>query len=306
MKKYKTHLYIISIVLVVWTGVFLAHRSQVDSDLPSKNDASQQQVRRIVSLAPSITESLFALGLGDNVVGVTRYCQYPAKVKAIEKVGGLLDPNFEAILRSRPDLVVMAIDNQDTIRKLQSLNLNVLVVHQKTVSDILDAMLKIGKAAGKPKEALTWVQNARKKIETTRKNFEHSNRPRVLVSMTRVFGTGTVKEVYLAGPNTFYGDLIEITGGTNAYDASIVKMPSISTEGIINLNPEVVIDIIPMSEETLIDPEAARAEWQSLTNISAVKNKRIVVLTGDYTVVPGPRFLKIMDDFATAVHPEVK
>jgi iron complex transport system substrate-binding protein len=306
MKKIKIIITFIVVVLLAWAGVHAVHKAQMKFQAAKQLPATQPVVRRIVSLAPSITESLFALGLGDRVVGVTRYCRYPTEVKTIEKIGGFLDPNFEAILRVKPELVVTGDDSKETVQKLESLGLRTLVVRQKTIGDVLDAMMKIGKAAGKPQEAALWVENARNEIAKMQQQCKNLKRPRVLVSMTRVFGEGTIGDVYVAGQDNFYDDLINLAGGVNAYDGSIIKTPSVTAEGIIELNPDVILDLVPMTLDTPITPEAAREEWQSLTQVSAVKNNRVYVLTGDYTVVPGPRILKTMIDFADAIHPEIK
>ncbi len=306
MKKIKIIIPVIVVVLLAWAGVHAVHKAQIEFQVVKQTPATQPAVRRIVSLAPSITESLFTLGLGDHVVGVTRYCRYPAEVKTIEKIGGFLDPNFEAILRVKPELVVTSDDSKETVQKLESLGLRTLVVRQKTIGDILDAMMKIGEATGKHQEATLWVENARNEMAKVQQRCKNLKRPRVLVSMTRVFGEETIREVYVAGQDNFYDDLIKIAGVVNSYNGSIIKTPSVTAEGIIELNPDVILDLVPMTTETPITPEAARAEWQSLPEVSAVKHHRIYVLTGDHTVVPGPRFLKTMADFVAAIHPEIK
>jgi len=307
MKFIKFILPLIIITSAIWVGVWMIQKDNEHFQAKKYAKAtSQPAAKRIVSLAPSITESLFELGLGDKVVGVTRYCRFPGEVKDIAKVVGFLDPNIEAILRVKPDLVVTSIDNREIIQKLQSIDIRTLVIRQKTLADILETMRQIGRATGKDKEATDWVENAQSQINAMKKRFENANRPRVLVSMTRVFGEGKIREVYVAGQDNFYDDLVQIAGGRNAYDGSIIKTPSVSAEGIIELNPDVIIDLVPMLEEQQITPEAAQKEWQSLSTVSAVKNHRVYVLTGDYTVVPGPRILKALTDFAAAIHPEIK
>jgi iron complex transport system substrate-binding protein len=307
MKKFKIIIPVLLVTSIIWTGVWMVQIENERFHAEKRAIATLQPVvQRIVSLAPSITESLFELGLGDKIVGVTRYCRFPGEVKDIAKVGGFLDPNIEAILRVKPDLVVTSIDNREIIQKLQSIDIRTLVIRQKTLADILETMRQIGRATGKDKEATDWVENAQSQINAMKKRFENANRPRVLVSMTRVFGEGKIREVYVAGQDNFYDDLVQIAGGRNAYDGSIIKTPSVSAEGIIELNPDVIIDLVPMLEEQQITPEAAQKEWQSLSTVSAVQNHRVYVLTGDYTVVPGPRIVKALTDFAAAIHPEIK
>lgn len=302
MSKTKIAILSIAVIGVILFAVHVLNNNPAEFK-PSKQ-THESGIKRIVSLAPSITESLFALGLDDSVVGVTRYCRYPAKTKSIGKVGGFLDPSDEAILRLTPDLVVMGPENGERAQRLESLGLRSLVVQQKTIPDILEAMIQIGEAADKQKEAADWVENANSEMEQVRRAVEGLKRPRVLVSMTRVFETGDISEVYVAGKNNFYDDLIELAGGVNAYDGSIIKTPAVSAEGIIALNPEIILDLVPDVDEMHISPDKALAQWQSLSAVSAIRNKRVYVLTGDYTVIPGPRFLNTMHDFVSAIHPE--
>jgi iron complex transport system substrate-binding protein len=305
MKKITIIIPVFAVILAGWVGFHAVQRQSTKFEATQHLPATQPAVRRIVSLAPSITESLFELGLGDKVVGVTRYCRYPAEVKNIEKIGGYLDPNLEAILRVQPDLVITSDENKETVQKMEALGLRTLIIQQKTIEDILNTMIKIGDATGKKQEARLWVENARMEMKKVQQRYKNLKHLKVLVSMTRVFGVGAIREVYVAGNKNFYNDLIELAGGINAYNGTIIKTPSISAEGIIDLNPDVILDLMPMLDEIPITPEAAREEWQSLQEVSAVKNNRVYVLTGDYTVVPGPRFLKTLNDFAAAIHPEI-
>jgi iron complex transport system substrate-binding protein len=305
MKRIEIILPVIIVLFTVWAGVNAVHNAQIEFEATRQTPATPQGIYRIVSLAPSITESLFAVGLGDRVVGVTRYCQYPASFININKIGGFLDPNYEAILRLQPDLVITGDDSKETLQKLESLGLRTLVIRQKTIDDILSAMMKIGDATGQHKEAALWVENTTREIKKVKQKYKSLKHPKVLVSMTRVFGEGTIHEVYVAGERNFYNDLILLAGGVNAYDGAIIKTPSVSAEGIIDLNPDVILDLMPMSSDITITPQAAQAEWQSLQEVSAVKNNRVYVLTGDYTVVPGPRLLMTLTDFVAAIHPEI-
>ena len=259
-------------------------------------------LRRLVSLAPSVTETIFALGGGDRLVGVTRYCSYPPEARKIAKIGGYIDPSLEAILRLRPDLVVVTVENREIVARLKGLGLKTLVVNQNTLSGILESFVQIGEALGEEERARKIVSGIRKGIERIRRRTEGLPKPRVLLSMGRAMGAD-VNEVYAAREGTFFDEIIGIAGGVNVCRGDVLKVPVLSGEGLIRLNPEVILDLVP--EGSGSDTSRVLADWKAFSHLAAVRNRRVYALTGDYVVVPGPRLLNILEDVAKAVHPEV-
>lgn len=287
---------------VAWILVLLLCGACGSREAQNPAKAVLSPAKRVVSLAPSITETIFALGGGDRLVGVTRYCFYPQEARKISKIGGYIDPSFEAILRLRPDLVVVTVENHEVSAKLNGLGLKTLVVNQNTISGILKSVTQIGGALGEEERARKIVSRIKDGIERVRRRTEGLRRPRVLLSMGRAMGAD-VNEVYAAREGTFYDEIIGIAGGVNVCRGDAVKTPLLSAEGMIRLNPEVILDLAPERSES----EASRiqADWKAFFHISAVRNRRVYALTGDYMVVPGTRLLNILEDVAKAVHPEV-
>ncbi len=259
----------------------------------------------VVSLAPSITETFFALGLGDKVAGVTKYCDYPPQARDKKKIGGFYDPNYEAIYSLRPDLVVMLPEHGEARQRLTEIGLNVLVVDNKTVDDILASIKTIGATCGAEEIADEWIRGMRERVRTIGRLTEGLSRPAVMVSIGRSMKSNTVKNAYIAGKKGYYDELLGLAGGVNAYQGEI-KFPIISREGMIVLNPDVVLDLVPYVEEKGWSAAEILEEWESLAGVKAVKDQRVYVLGRDYVTVPGPRFILLLEDMVRAIHPEVE
>jgi iron complex transport system substrate-binding protein len=304
-------LVLVVIVLLAFAGAYLGKKALQEpgrdrSGVPvrtSPQDEDRKGYERIVSLAPSITETLFVLGLGDRVVGVTRYCDFPPEALTKTKVGGYYDPNYEAIIALNPDLVVMLTEHEDARRHLSQLGLHVLVVNHKGISGILASITTIGKECGVEQEAMRIVKDIRRRMERISRKTEGLPRPRVMISVGRNMGSGTLKEAYISGQGIFYDEMIELAGGVNAYTGG-VAFPVVSTESIIRLNPEVIIDMVPDIDAKGWDRAMIVREWDTVSQVDAVKKDRVYVFGEDYVVIPGPRFILILEEMARVIHPE--
>ncbi len=301
-----------AIIAVAFAGSFLAKRALQNQD-PGKNgtvvmseteEETPEYPQRIVSLAPSITESLYAFGRIDRVVGVTRYCDYPPEALTKIKIGGYYDPNYEAIIALEPDLIIMLAEHETPLQHLAGLGYNIVVVNHKSISGILRSIETVGEACGASDKAKTIADDIRARMERIREKTEGLPSPRVMVSIGRNMGSGTLKDVYISGKEGFYDEMIEIIGGVNAYSGG-VAFPVVSSEGIVTMNPEVIIDMVPDLEENGWNPEMIMKEWEALPQVDAVKNRRVYVFGEDYVAVPGPRFIAIMEKMARVMYPEI-
>jgi len=240
---------------------------------------------RIVSLAPNTAEILYALGLSNQVVGVSRFCTYPPDVTNKPSVGGTYDPNFEMIVALQPDLVV-GLDSQKEIEsQLKQLGIPFLGVAHEHIREILQSILTIGKACGAEPEAQRLFQT----LELTASEhsiFPEHRKPKVLVCVGH---DESLSRMYIAAKETFYDELIEYAGGVNACERS-GGYPEISQEGLAIMNPEVIINILPNPGKTM--PDFSKV-W---------KTCRTVILTNDYASIPGPRFVLLLKDFIEAIH----
>jgi iron complex transport system substrate-binding protein len=262
--------------------------------------------RRIVSLAPSLTETLFALGLGDRVVGVTRYCAYPPEVAELPKVGGHLDPNFEAIVTLEPDLVVVIPSSSESGQRLKSLGIRVLEVDQHDVEAVLDSVEVVAGACGIPDRGTTLRKELERRLAWVAAVVAGAPRPRALVVVGHQAGDDAVRSVWAAGSDTFYDGVLRIAGGDNAVTGGLARYPELSREGLASLDPDVVLDVVAGLGDRRLDLETVQTGWMRLTELRAVRDHRVNVLEGDQMVVPGPRLPEMVEAVARALHPDLE
>ena len=260
------------------------------------------QPQRIVSLSPSITETLFALGLGDRVVGVTRYCTHPPEARGRRQVGGYYDPGYEAVVALMPDLVVLREDHDRVRRVLLGLGLEVLSVEHRTLEGVLDSVPAIGRAAGVGPRADVLLASLRERMAAVSARAPRANRPRALVCVGRTVGSGRLEDVYIAGRDGFYDRMLRLAGGANAYTGRL-PFPAVAAEGILMLDPDVIIDLVPDPERLAGGEAELRRDWESLPNVRAVRDGRVYVFGEDYVTIPGPRFVLTLERIARALHP---
>ncbi len=142
-------------------------------------------------------------------------------------------------------------------------------------------------------------------MERVRSNTAGLKRPRVLISSARELGSGRIGTVYAAGKGQWYDNLIEVAGGTNVFETGFAQFPAVSAEGLLRLDPDVVIEMAPDLAAAPYTREDIIAEWATLPGKTAVKTGREYVLGGDYVPVPGPRFVQTLEDMAKVLHPGV-
>ncbi len=278
------------------------------SDRGADRVPSRESVRpqRIVSLAPSLTETLFALGVGDRVVGVTRYCAYPPEVRDVPKVGGHLDPNFEAIVALEPDLVVLIPSGEANASRLQALGVPVLQVDQHDVKSLLNSVSLLAAACGVEERGIQVRAEIERSLAAVAAVVERAPRPRTVVVVGHDIGGGVVRSVWAAGPDTFYSGVLEVAGGVNAVEGGMVQYPEISREGLAALDPDVVLDVVAGVQDRGLEITEIVAGWRRLTELRAVREDRFRVLEGDLMVVPGPRLPEMVREIAMSLHPELE
>ena len=265
------------------------------TDFQNRSVTIPARPERLVSIGPSITAFLFALGAGPRVVGVDDFSDEPAEAATREHVGGI-KVNFEKVVALKPDLVFSVKFSDGTIEKLQSASLNVLVVDPQSVSDVAKTATLLGKAVGSDGEALAHsiqqrVDAVRTKIATT------TTRPRVYHEID----ASDPAKIFTVGPGSYINDLIDIAGGANIAARAASAYPQLSAEEILRADPEVIV-LAAADYSAKPDQVAARAGWSA---ISAVKNKRIATIAPNLINRPGPRVAEAADAYARIVHPEL-
>jgi iron complex transport system substrate-binding protein len=295
---------LVAAIVLVFSASLLAHKWLPRPIRPES--VPSQRCGRIVSMAPSITETLYALGLGDRVVGVTRYCEYPPEVKDKPRIGGYYDPNFEAIVALRPDMVIMLEEHAESLPGFEKLKLGTLVVYHKTIEGIIQSFRTIGRVCGKEAEGNCMAEQYENRLRQIEEKTRRLPRPRVLLALDRTLGRGHLADVYVVGADNYFDRIIELAGGRNVYQQRGIRYPVVSPEGILWLNPDVIIDLVPKSALEQTDRQTLLADWNELAGVEAVKNHRVLVFDRDYDFVPGPRFIRLVEDLAQVLHPEVK
>ena len=261
--------------------------------------------RRIVSMAPSITETLYALGLQERVVGVSRFCQYPPEAQQKPKVGGFHNPNFEAVFALRPDLVVMLTGDRKSESAFAKLGLGTLVLCHNNVEGILDSFGQVGRLCNAEDQARRIVVDIEARLERIRRKTAGLNRPRVMVVVQRTGDGDRLEHVCVAGTDGFFDKMIELAGGRNAFPSTTVRFPRVSIEGILWVNPQVILDMTAGLLQGKQVGQSPLDVWRQLADVEAVKTERVHPLVTDYAFVPGPRFILLVEELARRIHPEV-
>ena len=287
--------------------VFAACFSIRERYFPAENNAAvgTGDYRRIVSMAPSITETLSALGLSDRLVGVTRYCTYPAEVQRLPKVGGFLDPNFEAIVALKPDLVILLEEHEQSLPGFQKLGLRTSVVCHKYIDGIIQSLRTVAKVCGVEDRGRRAADDIQSRLDRIRDKTAVHRRPRVMISIDRIQGSGGLVDVYIAGNDGYFDKMIELAGGENVCHQSLARFPVVSIEGIMRMNPDVIVDLVSGVDTEDFLPQQNLADWQGLGGVEAVKRHRVYAFNRDYSTVPGPRFIRFVEDLARLLHPEI-
>jgi len=263
-------------------------------DFQNRQVAVNAKPLRIVSIGPSNTEFLYALGAGALLVGVDDFSNEPAAAKSVDKVGGV-KVNLEKVVSLRPDLVVTVRFSDGTIERLGSAGLNVLVVDPQGIGDVARTAILLGRAVGSNGDGLAASIDAR--LQQVRARTAGAAKPRVFHEVD----ASDPAKPFTAGPGSYIHDLIEIAGGENVAAKAGSAYPQLSLEEIVRADPEV---IVLGDADYGVSPEqvASRPGWSGL---SAVKDRKVFGVSGDLVSRPGPRVADAAEAYAKLVHPEL-
>jgi iron complex transport system substrate-binding protein len=258
----------------------------------------QKSPERIVSHVPSITEILFALGLGDRIVGVSDFCDYPEEAKTKPSVGSYFDPSIERIVALNPDLV-LTDGHSEGVKQLDSLGIAFLVIDPKDFDGIFNDIELLGKVTGTQGRAKKLIDDMKKDISRVVNRVKDASRVRVFY----MFDATDLNLPWTAGPGSFIDSLITMAGGENVAAKAVKAWVQFNMEAVVDANPEIII--IDASHGTAVIAPAKLREhpvWQRLT---AVKENRIYLIDGDLVNRPGPRIVQGLEEIARILHPEL-
>lgn len=258
----------------------------------------------VVSLVPALTEMLFAIGAGPQVIGVSGYDNHPPEVARLPRMGALLDPNTERILAARPGLVLTYGSQQDLQTQLREAGIGVFTYRHAGLASIFTVMRELGRASGHTDEAERVAADLEKRLAAVRARTAGLPKPRTLLVMGRE--TLTLRNLNASGGVGFLHEMLEIAGGVNVFADVRREAVSVSNEMLLSRAPEAVIDLHYGASEPADRARAQKelAVWQTVSSVPAVRLKRVLPLYGDQFVVPGPRIAQAAEDIARALHPE--
>jgi iron complex transport system substrate-binding protein len=263
---------------------------------------SSQPPSRIISLIPAVTEMLFVIGAGPQVVGVSSFDRYPPEVAKLQRVGALLDPDVERILALRPDLVAVYASQSDLRAQLERAKIPTYVYSHAGLPDITATLREIGDRVGHSREATDVATAIEGRIAQVRKRVASLQPPRTLIVFDRE--TLGLRGIYASGGVGFIHDMVDAAGGANVFADVKQQAVQATTELILARRPEVILEL----RGDPVAPEIRAKEiavWHALGSVPAVRNDRVYFIDQQMTVVPGPRVAEAVELIARTLHPEV-
>jgi len=252
--------------------------------------------KRIVSLAPNVTEILFSLGLDEEIVGVSIHCNFPEKAKTKVQVGSYISLDFEKIVSLKPDLIIAtgAGNTRDMVERLERLGFPTYVIFPKNLEDVLQSIRHIGQVAGREREGMEIIQGMRRRRESVVELTQGLPRPRVFLQIGEA-------PIVTVGKNSFANDLIRLAGGENIAGKEKEMYPRFGMEEILKRSPEVIL-VSSMNPKG--NYEKVLQEWSRWKTIPAVKNGRLHLIDSDLVDRPSPRIIEGLEEMAKFLHPE--
>jgi len=283
------------LILFGWVSAPLCATFQ---DAMGREVTLKGEPKRIVTLAPSLTEILYFLGLGDRVVGVTRFSYYPPEARLKPQVGSYIDLNVEKIISLAPDLVIGTADGNQpgVVDLLEQAGIAVFIVNPRNIRQTIDTVAIMGRLCGVTERANTLSKQLSRRVDRIIDKTKSRRKPLVFLQIN-------LKPIMTVNKHTFLHDLVQLAGGRNMTEDEPITYPRISLEEVIRKKPEVII-ISSMERGGRF--EVARLEWLKWTSIPAVKNGRVHLIDSDLIDRPSPRIIEGLEVMARFIHPEVK
>lgn len=265
------------------------------TDIKGSSIALDKIPQRIVSLSPSTTEILFALGAGDRVVGVTSYCDYPEEAKKVEKIGDYDEPNMELIRKVQPDVVLAGYVKEETAEALEKMGIPVIITEAEDFDTIYHSIKLVGEITGTAAEAEAIVNGMKSKIAEIEEKTKDKGKPRVFYLVWK-------DPLFTAGSKTFINDVIKAAGGINVAE-KVEGWANYSAEEMIKDNPDMLIAALHSTDEGMTREDLSGDRLFSL--LECVKQGRVYIMPDDNIISrPGPRIVQAIEDMSKVLHGE--
>ena len=262
--------------------------------------AAQQSPKRIISLVPSATEMLFAMGAGPRVAAVSSYDRFPPEVERLPRVGALVDPDVERILSLRPDMVVAYASQTDLLAQLGRAGIPVYIYRHGSLADITAGMRALGSRIGMQADAERAAAGIERGLAEVRTSAAGRPRPRTILVIGRE--PQSLRAISVSGGFGFLHDLLDLAGGENVFGDVKRESMMVSTETILAKQPDVIVELHYSDSASRENAALERDAWKLLPGVPAVRNGRVHLLYGGELVVPGPRVVLTARAFARALH----
>lgn len=287
--------------LLCGVAVCVAGEAAIVPDMLGRNVTIPDRPLRLVSLAPSVTETVFALGRGDWMVGVTAICDHPAAARDLPKVGGIAAPNLEQIVRLMPDVVFATAEgnSRDLLNRLDRLGIRTFALRPDSYEGVLASVLAVGRALRADRAAQAVVERMRRSVREVRERVAALGRPRVLYLIW-------ADPPIAAGAGTYLHDLLELAGGSNIVWERTGSYPRLNWEQVVARGPEVILladhrEDTGRTETGSGDMPPAWNAWQA---VPAIRAGRVLAVPSNTILRPGPRVGEGLIRLARAIHPE--
>ena len=286
----KLHLNAIGLLLLIALGLGLTlWRSAPEPTERTAPEAPQE----LVSMAPSITETLLVLGAHERIVGVSSFCHLPPSLNQLPRLGGQLDPDLEGILRLQPELVLTLGQHPSLNQELSQLGVASEGIPMDTLPEIKAAFMRLGELAQREEEAQELVRTLDVALERARAHTSDlQSPPRVALIIART--PGEIGGLYAAGVQSYLGQVLQACGAENAFSVS-EAWPEISVEALVRAQPDLIIELYP-GPERCPEPRALQQMWRdALPGLEAAQSGRVQTICATYAVVPGPGLVQLIE-----------
>ncbi len=291
----------LSIALVAALYIFscfcLSHAAEVQDEIGRKL-IIKNTPQRIVSLAPGITEILYALNLEERIAGVTTFCNWPIAARQKPKIGGFINPSIEKIVALHPDLIIATADGnrKETVQQLERIGLTVYVTNPADTKGILKSIMRIGEITATEENARELAGGLQKRLDAVTAQVRGKRKPRIF------FQIG-LDPVITAGKDTLINEIIDLAGGMNIAGSATARYPRYSAEGITAGNPDIIL-FAPMANDK--EFAAVKNFWYKFREIPAVKTNNIYPIDTDLISRASPRIIEAVEKMSLLFHPELK
>lgn len=297
MKKNIIFLLIMVLILSLAVGCSLGNQEVLQdktiTDSLGREVNIDKTPEKIISISPAITEMLFALGLNEEIIGVSDYCDYPADAQTKDKMGGFKNPNVEVIISKNPDVVFTSAGIQEeVIPNLEKLNIKVIALDANTIDQVMDNIELIGKITGKEEQANSLVADMKQRVETVIAKVKDQSKPKVFFEVWD-------DPLMTAGSSSFIHNILETAGGINIGASNTEDYFTYSMEKLLETDPDIYI--INSHNHNPVDVK----ERNGYEVLSAIKNDKVFVMQDDLISRAGPRVIQGLEEMAKIIHPEI-